>query len=293
MKIVRLLYWDILESNIFRALVLVIFVQFSMIQVLQSYYFLKIFEIGYFVKYAPVYFGTFFFQLLVDYWCIINTKNFVKFMRNEFVSWKICKADRRTFDRIKKESNIISTILLVNIIVALACAVLYMLPDDIDEEIFLIFYFINENAPKWKATISWIIRAPYPFVAYVSILPLNTAIHHMWQTIFQFYLFLDRIKKLNEVTFFTDEGFQREVKRKLIFCIERHINIIEYITRIGQMMEAEAESIFHHLKYQNWYNWNDENKRLYLIFLSGAAKPLRIQFSDSVGINYEMAKSLT
>ncbi|RZC37506.1 7tm 6 domain containing protein, partial [Asbolus verrucosus] len=255
----------------------------------------------------------------------------------------IYDANRSIFDRIRKESNRISGILLLNMIVALACSVLYMLPDDNDDEIFFIFHFIKENALKWNLTISWIIRAHYPLIA------------HMLMFSIRFYLFhvANHIKKLNEGT---GEEFQMEIKSKLIFCVERHINIIKYIEKLvfivkkvtfldfrlfnklnsflsnfilffavsggknfqrlivniycrvatmacctgitfvtltvtGQMMEAETENIFNHLKCQNWYNWSHENKRLYLIFLSGAVKPLRIQFSDSVGINYELAKS--
>ena len=37
------------------------------------------------------------------------------------------------------------------------------------------------------------------------------------------------------------------------------------------------------------YDWNDSNKKIYLMFLLSAIKPFRIQFSENFSLNYNKA----
>jgi hypothetical protein len=50
----------------------------------------------------------------------------------------------------------------------------------------------------------------------------------------------------------------------------------------------ETSQIFEVLKGLDWYCWNSENKKIYLIFLTNAQKIFKMEFCESVSINYEL-----
>jgi hypothetical protein len=54
----------------------------------------------------------------------------------------------------------------------------------------------------------------------------------------------------------------------------------------------ETSQIFEILKELDWYCWNSENKKIYLIFLTKAQKIFKMEFSESVSINYELGVSV-
>lgn len=38
-----------------------------------------------------------------------------------------------------------------------------------------------------------------------------------------------------------------------------------------------------------WYNWNNDNKKMYLKFLTVASKPVKINYSENLSLNFELA----
>ncbi|KAJ3654127.1 hypothetical protein Zmor_013340 [Zophobas morio] len=62
--------------------------------------------------------------------------------------------------------------------------------------------------------------------------------------------------------------------------------------QIGQDTEDSVTRIFDSLVSIEWYNWNESNKKIYLMFLVSALKPYRVQFSENYSLNYNMAGQL-
>ncbi|KAJ3664074.1 hypothetical protein Zmor_008274 [Zophobas morio] len=58
----------------------------------------------------------------------------------------------------------------------------------------------------------------------------------------------------------------------------------------GQMIEDITTKAFEDiLKSLEWSRWNKENKKIYLIILANNIKPFKLQFSDSIALNYRLA----
>ncbi|KAJ3664329.1 hypothetical protein Zmor_008510 [Zophobas morio] len=53
----------------------------------------------------------------------------------------------------------------------------------------------------------------------------------------------------------------------------------------GQKIEDASDDIFYRLVNVKWYNWNQENKELYLMFLTNTQKPFRLKFSENISMN--------
>ena len=60
---------------------------------------------------------------------------------------------------------------------------------------------------------------------------------------------------------------------------------IGFILKVFQTTKA-FEDI---LKSLEWSRWNKENKKIYLIILANNIKPFKLQFSDSIALNYRLA----
>ncbi|KAJ3644393.1 hypothetical protein Zmor_022127 [Zophobas morio] len=65
-----------------------------------------------------------------------------------------------------------------------------------------------------------------------------------------------------------------------------------FLFRLGQVTEDTVAEVYEALFFLEWYNWNESNKKTYLIFLLSSVKPFRIQFSENFSLNYNMAVQL-
>ncbi|EFA02955.1 odorant receptor 301 [Tribolium castaneum] len=354
-KLTHFLCVDLIKKRPVKFLKNLIFFQYFVVQIIQTYYFLKIFEIRFFVKYAPVYFGTYFllFVIIVSWF----SENIDNYTTAQFDKWELENMtqtfDEKLYKKIKTPSMIVSIVIITNFALALVSGYFHILPDDDDKEIFFIFIFVEEHFPKWQSVISWAIRSTYIFTAYFMIYPINTLSYFMWRLKFHMYFYLENIKKINEgrpqneKNITTCIPFQKEVRKRLIRCIKRHTEIAHLYTltngifgtmilvcavlggllmvstaffvlafegsffkkiwrvgtlilcaaitsagstHSGESLETSGNNIFLYLKEQDWYIWDRENQKIYLIFLTNV-KPLRIEFSADVGINYKLAVS--
>ncbi|XP_044266123.1 uncharacterized protein LOC123012342 [Tribolium madens] len=60
----------------------------------------------------------------------------------------------------------------------------------------------------------------------------------------------------------------------------------------GQMVENSSSDDVDAIIYNcNWYDWNEENKRFFLIVRMSTMQPFKLQFSENYAINYELGVS--
>ncbi|CAH1367362.1 unnamed protein product, partial [Tenebrio molitor] len=128
---------------------------------------------------------------------------------------------------------------------------------------------------------------------------------------FQIYILIHFLENINgdyktsiPERLINNSQYQKEIKERIIFCIKRHAHIFKYTRMIslvitagitfvlavvtGQSVEDVTSQIFEILKELDWHCWNSENKKIYLIFLTNAQKIFKMEFSESVSINYEL-----
>ncbi|KAJ3664101.1 hypothetical protein Zmor_008297 [Zophobas morio] len=61
-----------------------------------------------------------------------------------------------------------------------------------------------------------------------------------------------------------------------------------YLLYTGQEIEDVTSQTFDVLKNLSWYRWNEENRKIYLMFTIGSQNPLRIEFSENVIVGYSL-----
>ncbi|XP_044270104.1 uncharacterized protein LOC123014873 [Tribolium madens] len=75
----------------------------------------------------------------------------------------------------------------------------------------------------------------------------------------------------------------------LVFTIA---TISIHIFCIGQLVEDGCFKIYKTLKKMDWYCWNIENRKLYIVFLQNTQTIFRLKFSQNVSVNYRLGLSI-
>ncbi|KAJ3634268.1 hypothetical protein MTP99_011165 [Tenebrio molitor] len=60
----------------------------------------------------------------------------------------------------------------------------------------------------------------------------------------------------------------------------------------GQTLQDESERIFSSFLVINWYTWNNKNTKILLIILRNCLAPIKIKFTDSLAINYQLGMGI-
>ncbi|KAJ3656997.1 hypothetical protein Zmor_016033 [Zophobas morio] len=60
------------------------------------------------------------------------------------------------------------------------------------------------------------------------------------------------------------------------------------VITLGQHLQDSTVECFNELCTLNWYNWNEENKKIYLIMLSNQMVPFKIKLTENIAINYSL-----
>jgi hypothetical protein len=55
----------------------------------------------------------------------------------------------------------------------------------------------------------------------------------------------------------------------------------------------QSERIFSSFLIINWYTWNNKNRKILLIILHNCLVPIKIKFTDSLAINYQLGMGVS
>ncbi|CAH1369748.1 unnamed protein product [Tenebrio molitor] len=89
----------------------------------------------------------------------------------------------------------------------------------------------------------------------------------------------------------TDESHSVRLLRASLFSIFGMTTFWSLITA-GQTLQDESERIFSSFLVINWYTWNNKNTKILLIILRNCLAPIKIKFTDSLAINYQLGMGI-
>jgi hypothetical protein len=147
--------------------------------------------------------------------------------------WKINCAGPRIESRIKMESLYLNGLILLITISMYISVVTHFLPLEGDEDIFYPFPMFKEYFPQRENVLSWLYRATFFPLPLVLALPCYIVIHSTSQLRFQFYMLLYFLENINTGyktsdpdTLIDDRDYQKEIKKRLLFCVKRHMLLL-------------------------------------------------------------------
>ncbi|KAJ3634374.1 hypothetical protein MTP99_011255 [Tenebrio molitor] len=353
MKITRILSNDILRFKITKLLLGFTFLVHFITSLIQTFSFLSDFDFYYFMKYAPIYFASFYVLLTIVTAVIIAETNLIINLFEKVELEKIEKCCITTYKSFKKESQFITFIFIATLLIVLYSAYLHILSNEDDREIFYVLAFIEDHCPHWKDLLILLYKSTFPIVAYVTPLPTYQFLYGITHTKSQIYLVKERLENINtgyDITnnakLFYDQKYQKIIKQRLMFAHKRHVkllicgaefrnfsrifialyaligsmfgisivffilmfqgNIFDKLERLitvsvatvttftvvimaGQKVEdATSQEVNYVIDNCNWYDWNEENKKFFLMLRLMTTNMFKLKFSQNYAINYEL-----
>ncbi|KAJ3654123.1 hypothetical protein Zmor_013336 [Zophobas morio] len=161
-------------------------------------------------------------------------------------------------------------------------------------QLYMLLYFIK-NINEKSEIDQWRIEQRLLFCLR-SYITLSKATRKMLKKIevvtlvYQALILVWSISLASYVLLFQDDVLQQNFRfASLSIC---SLFMLVILFQLGQDTEDSVTKVFETLVSIEWYNWNESNKIIYLMFLVSALRPFRIQFSENFSLNYNMAGQL-
>nr|XP_015837951.1 PREDICTED: uncharacterized protein LOC103314752 isoform X2 [Tribolium castaneum] len=239
LELLKLCFIDSFRTYFAKFFLTIAFVNVIALTILQTYYSLTSFSTVQFLKYAPIYFGRFHVLvclLFILHYINVTDKNFQNIPR-----WSYTTIGR-TYDNEVKKNALYTYILVACIVMAgFGSSVLYAIPTEKDNEIFFIMTWFEDNLLEWADILSLCHRMSFLFVSVIMQAPCLQICYMIKHTQYQVGILksiLENIHQgfdnLDELVY--DDNFHKEIKKRLVFCIKRHINI----TLVGRKMVRDT-----------------------------------------------------
>ncbi|KAJ3664103.1 hypothetical protein Zmor_008298 [Zophobas morio] len=344
LHMVKLVSVDFFQIKVVRQSLNILLVFLLLLELTQTYMFLKKFDIFFLIQYGPSFTGTI-FVLLSTFTIPYSTQLVAKFF-NELKYWDLKNADPKVEENIKREARRINLYLILYLILVASSAVFNMIPNQDDVAMMHYFMIARTYFPRWENCFFWVFRFSYPMIGLIMISPYIQVLYCCKCFKFKSLLLLSALEEI-EYGFEDsgDSGFQSEIKNKLIFCVKLYNNILTgslkmvkdikyliiffvttsawliisllffsvyfqemlsgkylrfstltsaslilglYLLYTCQDVEDVSSEIFDVLKNLSWYRWNQENRKIYLMFTIVCQNPLRLEFSENMVVDYSL-----
>ncbi|KAJ3641591.1 hypothetical protein Zmor_028092 [Zophobas morio] len=231
-RICRFLTVDIFEYRAMKYFLLAMYLILSPLILLQGYFFLKKFELKYFVQYATIYMLSIY--IWVSIYCQPHTTNIAKTYIDQIQVWKIEDATDRIKRKVKQTWIYITAYSCTITALGFICAISYTVPTPRDKDLIFFFKIVELYFPQWENFIVWCLKPTFFVSIYVAIsTPIFTILYFNGHLKLQKLMLRHCLKDINakfkhlEYIRWNNVEYHREIEEKLMFCVKRHVQLIE------------------------------------------------------------------
>ncbi|CAH1367365.1 unnamed protein product [Tenebrio molitor] len=221
----------------------ILFMGCTILTLFQTILFLQKFDAYYFIKYLPMYAGSYF--ILLSLYSTPHMVNAIKVFADVMDLWKINCSGSKIEKWIKIEGFYLNSLVIFVAIVSYVSAITYSIPLDEDENIFYPLAIFKEFFPRWQNILSWVYRATFILMPLILSTPCYALIYTTSHLRFQFYMLLHFLKRINsgyetsDVNQLIDNRqFQKEVKKRLKFCLKRHAHLFAIFCNMNRELNT-------------------------------------------------------
>ncbi|XP_044253104.1 uncharacterized protein LOC123004052 [Tribolium madens] len=226
--ILRLCSINLFQTYFAKLILVIAFINVTGLTILQTYYSINGFSTIQFIKYAPVYFGRFYVLVCLSfilYYINVMYKSFQK-----IPLWKFNTAGTAYEKRVKRDALYTKIYVVFIVITGFCAAVLYVIPTEEDHEIFFIMTWFEDNMLEWADILSLGHRLTFLFVSFLMQAPclqICYLLKHGQYQVGIIKVLVENIhfefENLDEIDF--NEKFHDEIRKRLVFCVKRHISL--------------------------------------------------------------------
>jgi hypothetical protein len=164
---------------------------------------------------------------------LLNENKMVDNILKIFKLWPMDSAGNETLAKIKTESRFFSFLVIVNLILTLIAAILFIVPFPYDEEVYFAMYLFDRWFPSCAPILKWFYRLTLLVVGFAIVTSAHMFLYITEQLKFQTYLLLKHVDNITSLEEYCDDGlliknkhYQTAIERRIKFCIKRHIELI-------------------------------------------------------------------
>ena len=143
--------------------------------------------------------------------------------------WEVGSAGTLVEKSIRKQIFYENVFVLVNVFVTIFAGIAFAIPDETDKDFFLVLVVFERFFPIFEGVLTVLYRLSYLILTTIIIAPFHMIVYYYGHTRVQFTLFVKYLENLNDnvdpLKAVYDEEYQKEVTRRLKFCIDRHIHL--------------------------------------------------------------------
>ena len=164
--------------------------------------------------------------------------------------WPINRLGHVLERRIKRQSTYFNILLIVISVVSLISGILHALPIEDDEEIFYTLAFFQEYFPRCQRFLCFVYRMGFVLLSIVMPAPFLISIYVGCHAQYQICMLVHVLKTVNKVNqteesdLLLDKNYQEKTKNLLKFCIKRHCQLTQYVTRIRSCYLSKKVLLF-------------------------------------------------
>ncbi|KAJ3656995.1 hypothetical protein Zmor_016031 [Zophobas morio] len=325
LRLARFFCIDIFEITLIKILVVGTVYVTLLITLAQTYIFLENFDLKYFIQYAPPYFVL---QFVTASCCGVLFKSTKCLQKLQDLRMFVPKDKKdEIFKKIEREARLANFGVITLLLLGSFSGFVILVPSDKDEDMYFIYDLIKDfMLPSWKTQQTFVnfIYCSY-HIKFQRELTVNCIkkIHGLcesreqhqeeikeilkfvtlWQNdiIAYGYFVLKQIwpvilsHSLFGGLFFISMLFLILTVEHTFILYARIVPIFVTSTLIGvsvitlgQHLQDSTVECFNELCTLNWYNWYEENKKVYLIMLSSQVVPFKIKLTENIAINYSL-----
>ncbi|XP_063906946.1 uncharacterized protein LOC135125354 [Zophobas morio] len=151
--------------------------------------------------------------------------------------WKFDSAGKEVEKRIKKESNIIAIVMIIDTFLVTITTIAFTVPQNVDRHLLYEVALIEDLFPTWSNVLKIVHRIQAFFVRPFCVLTsFSLFLYIFCNTRFQMYMILNYIKTINEGC----ENDQVRIKDRLVFCFKSYIQLSEAVRRMLKVIESSS-----------------------------------------------------
>ncbi|XP_066155727.1 uncharacterized protein [Euwallacea fornicatus] len=211
----------------------------------QSYLLLIHFNAKYFTEYSPVYFASVFVMISLGIY-IQSYKVFSPHVKRfkQTVYWNMNMASNKTQELIWRDRMRIRCVYLIQLLVGLLSSSLngYVCSSDY-EHYFAFSSIIINYFPEYYNYIHYLVVLMVVFTFFPMIAGFWYTFYLLIYFKIQIYMLIDKLSFVNLDNIYScDEHLSKDcnekVKKLLVFCLKRHVRIIEYLSFVSEKAQT-------------------------------------------------------
>lgn len=169
---------------------------------------------------------------MVSIWTLLF-KPKLAYVHNDLPLWTIDSAGPKVYASIKNKIFLSTAFGLINFLLSLCAGSFYLQYVSEDDNVFFALRVFRDYFPNYYEVFSLFFRIQYLFCSYLMIAPSYQLIYAILQIRMQAMILAEYVTHIDchndygtEIDLMYNKAYQKEVERRLKFCIKRQIEFI-------------------------------------------------------------------